>query len=228
MACNSIIFEQTQLAHEYNAVQTGEIPISVQITGRRWTYFGHALRSNEKTPMNLIMDLYFTYKETKKSNLTKAKTTLPTLLHKDLMIIDKDDKQLLSCNTKYKNSTLSTFKWQLKDIIDLNILRYNAKNRLLWRQLTVSIFKMRLFNTLDVIVTKSNKRQKKAPAALKDTTFVIEDKRNDENREYRQRSADRLIRLIDEEHDQRNSENHRDHQHRRAEDNINITARGTY
>lgn len=208
--------------------KTGEIPISVQITGRRWTYFGHALRSNEKTPMNLIMDLYFTYKETKKSNLTKAKTTLPTLLHKDLMIIDKDDKQLLSCNTKYKNSTLSTFKWQLKDIIDLNILRYNAKNRLLWRQLTVSIFKMRLFNTLDVIVTKSNKRQKKAPAALKDTTFVIEDKRNDENREYRQRSADRLIRLIDEEHDQRNSENHRDHQHRRAEDNINITARGTY
>jgi exonuclease III len=108
--------------------RTESKPISVTITGLRWTMLGHTLRLPEDTPGNKAIKQYYQRKveqtdvPRKSTNRGRVLTTLPRLLQLDLT-------RKLSARERNENFAITG----LKNGTDLAILRRKAENRDNWR-----------------------------------------------------------------------------------------------
>ena len=104
-------------------------PISLEILERRWRFFGHILRLDERTPCWKAMKTFFDT-----SNLQKfrgrPRTTIQTTINEDL-------KRLTSLNPVYsRNQEITT----LETLTDLYRFRLIAQNRNRWKNLTNCIY----------------------------------------------------------------------------------------
>ena len=104
-------------------------PLSLQIVERRWRFFGHVLRLNERTPAWKAMYNYFDNRPLKKFK-GRPRTTIVTTLTRDLNRLNK-------LNPAYtRNKQIPC----LEKCEDLEILQKLALNRPLWRNLTECIY----------------------------------------------------------------------------------------
>ena len=94
-----------------------EIPLSLQILKSRWALFGHILRRDKDIPANRATRSYFI--ETNKKYKGRPKTTLPTVINRDLALINHPIR--------------------LNKIRDLDNITKLAQDRKNWRELTTRI-----------------------------------------------------------------------------------------
>ena len=98
------------------------------IRNARWRMFGHALRMNDDTPAKHAMLHYFV--ERKSNFLGRPRTTLPTVISKDLELAAK---QSAFQQTEHK------LPKQLRDLRDLKAMETLANDRQKWKLIVANI-----------------------------------------------------------------------------------------
>ncbi|GFR74590.1 hypothetical protein ElyMa_005757800 [Elysia marginata] len=94
-----------------------EKPLSLQILESRWKLFGHILRRHRYIPANKATRAYFI--QCGKNHRGRPRTTLPTVLNRDLALIDHEIK--------------------LHSSDELNKITALAQDRRQWHEMTIKI-----------------------------------------------------------------------------------------